>query len=131
MSAAMTASSASNHRQYFTYLGYSALHNSERCFPERYINGFYLTLPKKKERKYCRRNTNIGDFGVEFVCFAALVPVLTPRFAAKDWIMSAKINPMSTTHSSCKLQISQTCVNFPLVLNKRTLRSILCFQIVI
>jgi hypothetical protein len=33
MSAAMTASSASNHRQYFTYFGYSALHNSERCLP--------------------------------------------------------------------------------------------------
>lgn len=34
ISAAITASSASNHRQYLTINGYSALHNSERCFPE-------------------------------------------------------------------------------------------------
>lgn len=33
MSAAMTASSASNHKQYLTNSGYSALHNSARCFP--------------------------------------------------------------------------------------------------
>ena len=33
ISAAMTATSASNHRQYFTYFGYSALHNSARCLP--------------------------------------------------------------------------------------------------
>ena len=33
ISAHMTANSASNHRQYFTYFGYSNLHNSERCLP--------------------------------------------------------------------------------------------------
>ena len=31
----MTAISASNHRQYFTNFGYSALHNSDKCLPER------------------------------------------------------------------------------------------------
>lgn len=35
ISAAMTAISASNHKQYLTIIGYSALHNSDRCFPER------------------------------------------------------------------------------------------------
>ena len=30
----MTATSASSHRQYFTKMGYSALHNSDKCFPE-------------------------------------------------------------------------------------------------
>lgn len=29
----MTATSASNHKQSFTYFGYSTLHNSARCFP--------------------------------------------------------------------------------------------------
>ena len=33
MSAAMTANSANNHRQYLINIGYSALHNSERCLP--------------------------------------------------------------------------------------------------
>lgn len=31
--AAMTTISASNHRQYFTNIEYSALHTSDRCFP--------------------------------------------------------------------------------------------------
>lgn len=34
ISAAMTATSASNHRLHLTYFGYSALHNSARCLPE-------------------------------------------------------------------------------------------------
>lgn len=38
ISAAMTAISASNHKQYLTIIGYSALHNSDRCFPERLSN---------------------------------------------------------------------------------------------
>lgn len=38
ISAAMTAISASNHKQYLTIIGYSALHNSDRCFPERLRN---------------------------------------------------------------------------------------------
>lgn len=33
ISAAMTAISASNHRQYVTYFGYSALHSSDKCLP--------------------------------------------------------------------------------------------------
>lgn len=35
MSAAITAISASNHKQYLTNNGYSALHNSDRCIPVR------------------------------------------------------------------------------------------------
>lgn len=35
MSAAITAISASTHKQYLTYNGYSALHNSDRCIPVR------------------------------------------------------------------------------------------------
>lgn len=41
ISAAMTATSASNHRQYLTNTGYSALHNSDKCFP----------VKKKKEER--------------------------------------------------------------------------------
>lgn len=35
ISAAMTAISASIHKQYLTVLGYSALHNSDKCLPEK------------------------------------------------------------------------------------------------
>ncbi|KAM7518825.1 hypothetical protein LguiB_017787 [Lonicera macranthoides] len=37
ISTAITAISASNHRQYFTYFGYSTLHNSDKCFPDWYM----------------------------------------------------------------------------------------------
>lgn len=36
ISAAMTATSANNHKQYFTNNGYSALHSSAKCFPVKY-----------------------------------------------------------------------------------------------
>jgi hypothetical protein len=53
MSAAMTASSASNHRQYFTCFGYSALHNSARCLPVE-ISQQIVTCRKNN----CGRNDN-------------------------------------------------------------------------
>lgn len=56
ISAAMTAISASNHKKYLTNIGYSALHNSDRCFPER------LTNQKKKKIMYVGLKKKIRIF---------------------------------------------------------------------
>ena len=145
ISAAMTATSASNHRQYFTYFGYSALHNSARCLPvairkqKLILISYYkknhpkkkLLLKKKKsqqcikfldlllcyslllctadfpsslstKKKEIEAETIVTSIFWPRICLLCILPVLTPRFAASDWIMSAKINPISITHSSWK-----------------------------
>ena len=97
ISAAMTATSASSHKQYFTKIGYSALHNSDRCFPEgkKKHTNFYIFLHlcfiKQSitvfKRFLChvnpilllgneKRNRRIDSY--------IILPVLTPKFAARD-----------------------------------------------